>query len=146
MDYYSLLSEGEKGFVRMDYCVACWKKHASAQADTAPISSHWRSKVPFKKGPARLPEERKERALEILKEALTREGEDDRSEAFVLALYLARKKQLYLRKEMKKPDGQIIYLYEVAVTEEMLAVPKLKLSKLQIERVQAQIASILNFI
>ena len=139
MDYYSILDEDEEGnWSRQDFCAACWEKFARNEALNNTLS-HWKSKVPNKKA-SELPTDRSERAFVLLKEALARNAPEDREEAFVLALFLARNKKLALREEAKHSDGNIYNIYEALATEEMLAVPKLDLSTLQVEKVQQVIA------
>jgi len=129
MEYHSFLTEDEKGnLLRKDYCESCWKEAAGEGRVTS-----WSSKVPTKKGGKRLPIDRNERALELLKESLSKE---EAPEAFVLALFLARSRYAALRKEL--PEGTS--LYEVLATEEMLVVPRVKLSTLQIATIQARLA------
>jgi hypothetical protein len=132
MDYYSMLFEGEKGtFVRKDYCVACGKGLAKQEG----ILSAWKGVVPERKKEVQ-PLSRNEKALELLRAALEHEGEEERQEAFVLALYLARNRFLLARKDLS-PE---IALYEVAATEEMLAVRKVPLTTLAVSHVQQKLA------
>lgn len=139
MDYYSTLEEDESGnWSRRDFCPACWEKFACEEAFKNSWS-HWKSKVGIKKA-ADLPADRSERALILLKEALAKSAEEDKDEAFVLALFLARNKKLALREEVKHSDGSLYNIYEVIATEEMLAVPKLDLSQLQVAKVQQVLA------
>ncbi len=127
--YYSLVEEGEKGELeRRDYCEACWK---GVDKDGR---TYWKGRVPEKKERAKYADlSRDARALALLRDAL--KGESTQDEAFVLALYLQRQKKLLSRKVVKEQQ-----LYEVAGTEEMIAVPVIKLSSLQVETVQKQIA------
>jgi hypothetical protein len=87
-----------------------------------------------------MPQRRDERALCLLKEALTREGADDQAEAFVLALYLARKRLLILRQELVTEDHIPRLLYEIPAVEEMLCVRKLALDDSQAKKIQQTLA------
>ena len=116
--YYSILIEGseKEPYERRDYCPACW--HHISQGNT-PINalSAWKSKVPEKKGVSALPKQRDARALHLLKEAVTRDDSVAHGEAFVLALYLARRRRIFLRQELKHNETGSVNLYEAAETE-----------------------------
>ena len=134
--YYSLVKEEEKEkLLREDYCLACWEK-ASINKEALTV---WKGKVP-KKHEKKQPVDRNLKALELLKEALAKDTPDSHQEAFVLALYLVRFRQIVLRKELKNS----LSLYEVIETEEMLTVPKLKLTSAQTKDLQERIAKKLN--
>lgn len=141
MEYYSILKDdGEDGsYVRHDYCPTCWQQ-LHKQSATQTIRSSWKSHIPSKKEASELPKQRDERALLLLKEALLRQDSEAEAEAFMLALYLARRRRLFLRQEMEIKKGKRSSLFEVAETEEMLCVPKLSLSDLQIEKLQIELA------
>lgn len=141
MEIYSVLKEGqEEGiYERRDYCLACWDK-MSKQNDLQDLRSSWKSKIPLKKEASQLPKQRDARAMCLLKEALTRNCHDNHAEAFILALYLARKRIIYLRQELILEDGQLASVYEVAETEEMLCVRKIALSNLEVEKTQRELA------
>ncbi len=140
MEYYSTLETlQDSGLERKDYCVSCWDNAAHKELLNKSLS-HWKSKVQGKKDEHPLPQDRTERALELLRRALANVEETSHEEAFVLALYLARRRKLYLRQELQQANGEWISLYEVAATEEMLAVKKIALSSLQTEKVQTSLA------
>jgi hypothetical protein len=131
--YYSMLEEGD-GLQRKDYCSACWNQ---VRSDSNP-RAFWKSKVlPKVSSQKRQVVDFSRYAFILLKEALETGIEE---EAFVLALYLARKKQLFLRNEMERAPGERYSLYEVAETEEMLAVKKFDLTNFQADKVQDNLA------
>jgi hypothetical protein len=133
MEYYSLLNEDDAGkWVRRDFCLACWEKFADQKRD----ASYWKSKVPEEKKHPKTHADKNERALELLVTALQDPNTDTLGEAFILALYLARNKRLALRSQ-----DEDVMIYEVLATEELLAVPKLDLSSLQIEKIQETLSS-----
>lgn len=127
MEFISHLYEIEKGeVVRKDFCLAC------AATEKGVPRGLWKGKVPHPKE-KKLPLERNARALELLRRAL--EDGQVAPEAFVLALYLARARLIAARQEF---EGKI--LYEVLATEEMLAVPRVPLSQLEIAKIQTRLA------
>lgn len=136
--YFSALEEGpDRQVMRRDYCAACWEK-VSSKGHRA----FWKSKV-LLKGSGKKEEHKavdfSRYAFLLLKEALHTDTEESQEEAFVLALYLARKRQLILRNIMDR-GGELYDLYEVVATEEMLAVKKMDLSRLKTEKVQDNLA------
>jgi hypothetical protein len=140
MEFYSALVEGEEkgSYQRYDYCAPCWTQ-LDPQKQHPKLISSWKSKVPIKKLAEELPKQRDARVLVLLKEAILQNKHLD--EAFVLALYLARKRLIALRQEMTLPSGDPASLYEVLETEEMLCVPRLRLSGLQVEKIQQSLAA-----
>jgi len=135
--YYSVLTRGEEEgtYLRQDYCEPCWQQMELRHG------SSWRSIVPPTKSVSELPKQRDERALYLLKETLR---DLDRSgavaEAFVLALYLARRRRIVLRQEMAREGKLPLSIYEVIETEEMIGVPKMVLAELDVEKVQQELA------
>jgi hypothetical protein len=142
MELHSILTDAvdEGVYIRKDYCMSCWEK-ISPQIISEGVRSIWKSKVPAKKGISDLPKQRDARAMYLLKEALLRQGVDDFAEAFILAMYLARKRLIYFRQDLILEDGQKASIYEVAQTEEMLCVRKIELSSLQIAKIQSGLAA-----
>lgn len=148
MEYFSaLFFDGIGGeYLRRDYCSKCWDE-LQQQNEHERIASTWKSIVPPKKQESELPKQRDERALYLLREALASEAiKIDRhiqGEAFILALFLARRRKIHFRQELI--HEKVVYnLYEVADTEEMLSVPKLKLSDLPVESIQISLAKKFN--
>lgn len=141
MEFYSVLDEGdEKGqFQRFDYCPLCWSQ-LDVHAQHPKLISYWKSKVPAKKLADDLPKQRDARVLALLKAAV-QHGQAGHDEAFVLALYLARRRLIVLRQELTLPEGGAASLYEVVESEEMLCVPRMPLSELQVEKIQQSLAA-----
>lgn len=136
--YYSILVEENQEISRRDFCSSCWAKFESSK--TLPAEIYWKSKAIVQKKEKAKPQDRETRALEFLKEALHLNSAAAKSEAFILALFLARRRWLYLRQQIMQEDGQRLFLYEVAATEEMLAIPRIALSPADIQQVQKCIA------
>lgn len=126
-DYISVLSKNHE---RSDYCLSCFPGPKDLPGDTL---GFWKATIPEK---IERPTTKNERAMQLLHEALSEKKENL---AFVLALYLARKKVLKLRQELKDS-----FLYEVLETEEMLQIEKVDLSSLEVEEIQQNIANTLS--
>lgn len=114
----TLIKEGE--YSRDDFCLACWDK----ETDKGYIS--WKGEVP-RKTAVEKKVDRLEKAFDILKQNLESDDAADHKEAFLLALFLQRKKWLLARGEFRR-KGQEKLLFEVATTEEMMEVPKMALT------------------
>lgn len=140
-EYFSKLIEGEIPgiYLRHDFCRTCWETTEN-QSQSQQSTSSWKSIVPKTKSASDLPKKRDDRALYLLKEALNNLTLENTPEAFVLSLYLARRRLLALRHEMNQPPRGLLSIYEVLDTEEMLCVPKLALSDLQVEKLQLELA------
>lgn len=133
MEFISHLYEGDKGILfRKDFCM-----HCKSTENGVPVGL-WKGKVPHPKE-RKLPLERNARALELLHRALEESTNEAAEEAFVLALFLARGRLIVARQEL---EGRI--LYEVLATEEMLAVPRLALSNLEIAKIQNRLADLFS--
>ncbi|MCB1148978.1 MAG: hypothetical protein KDK48_02340, partial [Chlamydiia bacterium] len=65
--------------------------------------------------------------------------------AFLVALYLARKKKLLLRQEMVA-EGRTTYLYEVAETEEIIPIEVVEPSADDIENLQKILNDEIGFV
>lgn len=142
MEYYSILLPDEgKGYQRHDFCLACWESAAKDKFNTA-AKTAWKAKVASKKEVEDLSAKtRDEKAFYLLKQALQNTNDGDWAETFVLALYLARRRILYLRQEMPQDDGSTLCVYEVGATEEMLPIRRRSLTCINIEEIQSKIAA-----
>lgn len=143
MEYYSVLvAEDDKKYIRFDFCLKCWEGFGKNKFTSNKTS--WKAKVPSKKEFQDLSiKSRDEKAFYLLKKAL-QNGSTEWAETFVLALYLARRRILYLRKEIVQEDGSILCVYEDPTTEEMFAIQRKSLLGLNIEEIQTKIAEKLN--
>jgi len=132
----ALIKNEDESYQRQDYCLTCWKEIQNHLA-----SHSWKSAVPLKKEASELPKHRDDRAFYLLKEALSSPHHDQNiAEAFILALYLARRRLIYLRQEIHQEGKLPVNVYEVAETEEMLCVPKISISALEVEKIQVALA------
>lgn len=125
-DYYSLLKDSQ----RSDFCINCWK------ASENKGSCFWRSTIPGKKI---IPTgNRNEKAAALLKEL------EDSEEAvrWILALYLCRQKQLFLKQEFQK-EGKKYQVYETE-DGEAFAIRAMVLSSNQILEIQQKLAPLLR--
>ncbi|GAB4231233.1 MAG: hypothetical protein Tsb0021_09550 [Chlamydiales bacterium] len=132
MEYASVLKETENDhvFSRDDFCLNCWKEQSVEAA-----KSYWKAKVPQTKRNPQDPESHLEEVLDLLREEMTKRNDYSDKVAFVLSLYLTRKKYIILRQEMELA-GSEYYLYEVVSTEEMLNIKKCSLNLQEMQEIQ----------
>jgi hypothetical protein len=140
MEYYSILLPENEGYQRCDFCSSCWEKSAKEKFSSSSVKTAWKAKVAAKKEVEDLSTKtRDEKAIYLLKEGL-QNPENDWAETFILALYLARRRILYLRQEIHQEDGSTLCIYEVASTEEMLPIRRQSLIGINFEEIQTKIA------
>ncbi len=138
-EVFSVISQGDEAFLRDDYCSDCWKTIQNDELINQAIT-HWRSITPEKKEQKELFLDRDQKALHMLKEMASSEAEEEQHQAYILALYLARRRQIYQRKEFQNEEGEWAVLYEVAGSHEIIPVRRFEFSELGIEGLQRSIA------
>ena len=142
MEYYSLLLDGEQIPERLDFCSACWHKH-SYKDNIDSTHMYWQSRIENSKAASPSSAQTKRaKALNLLKEMLVK-PDCAEAEIFVLALFLARGRQISLRREFKEKDS-IYLLYEVPQEDVFLTVKKIDVSHVEILSIQQSISKKLN--
>lgn len=140
-EYHSVLFEqGEEEFAREDFCPECWVK-VNETEKMKQACTHWKSTVPIKPSEDESSKNRIEKALELLKAGI--EGEDHEKN-LILAMFLQRKKIIILRQELTREDGSQYLLYEVNGTEEMIPVPKVSITNINVAQIQNEILKSFN--
>ncbi len=133
--YHSTLKEEERGVIqRQDFCPLCWNPHDHAG------SLFWQGKTPRSAAVIVNDAERCARALELLRQYASSNDVLERSQAYVLALYLERRKHAAMRKELWEGTHLAALLYEVLESGEMIAVPRVPSDQLDIAKVQELVA------
>ncbi|CCB85849.1 putative uncharacterized protein [Parachlamydia acanthamoebae UV-7] len=139
MEYCSVLVEtAEMGeFQRKDYCLSCWEREGKISDDNA---AYWKAKVPKHplKGATPLITY-EEKAMELFKAAAKTSGEEE--EAFILALWLIRKRKLVLRHCFHEKNGQEVNLYEDPLSEETFPIRKVHLEKEKVLDLQSKLSN-----
>lgn len=123
-EYFSFLVMGEKGWQRQDDCPMCWKKLKEKRKEEG---VEWKGKIPRKEIKKGTPDER---ANTLFQELCKEQDSDNQKLAYVLALYLERKKQLALRGSLKNK-----LCFEHQETGEGYAIEKLSLGKEELDQI-----------
>ncbi|MCB1113632.1 MAG: hypothetical protein KDK62_02635 [Chlamydiia bacterium] len=117
--YFSRLIPLKEGrYEREDFCEACWKEESPS-----PGSISWKGEVPKKTAKDKR-EDKIEGWFELLEQLLESTEEQSQKQAYLLALFLKRKRALAERGML---EGN--HLFEVIETEEAILVPKVKLTR-----------------
>lgn len=135
MDYYSLLVEQEnKQIFRQDFCCACWDASFKERQD-ALGQGYWKSRIEAKKETDRSHLSKRVAKAYSLLETVLQQPKGQEAKIFILALFLARAKQLILRREWKE-DRQRYYLYEMAGEEKLLTIKHMDISPREIAQLE----------
>ncbi|HAL93111.1 MAG TPA: hypothetical protein DCM68_08835 [Verrucomicrobia bacterium] len=128
------------GYLREDYCPACWP--ARSMVDGAEVSA-WSAKwlAPEKKASEPL---KKETAESLLRELMETEDPSKRNVIFILAVMLERRRILVEKEVQTQPDGLKIRVYEHKQTGESFVVPDPQLRLKEIESVQMEVMELLG--
>ncbi|MDR4508903.1 MAG: hypothetical protein MRJ65_11840 [Candidatus Brocadiaceae bacterium] len=103
-EYYSALFDDGNGFIRKDYCVACWK------SDEERIFSFWKTKIPKKDKPVQ-----KIINVEMFYDMFMKLQDQNetyqKNLRYVLALFLMRKRMFKLKSLKKQDEKEFMVLY-----------------------------------
>ena len=136
----SRLRFAEEGYVREDFCAACWPGRApGAEAEVSAWNAQWHA--PAQKAPEAL---RKETAESLLRELMETDDPEKRSVIFILAVMLERRRILVEKEVQLQPDGVKIRVYEHKQTGESFVVPDPQLRLGEIEAVQRDVMALLG--
>lgn len=136
MEYYSLLLDREdQSCSRQDFCTKCWLE---TNGEIAKGEGFWKSRIEIQES-KKTPQPRIERALTLLKELMNHQ-EKNESELFVLSLFLAHARRLFLRREFEE-HGASYALYEIGHQDEFVTIKKVALTDLEIGTLQSALAN-----
>ncbi len=135
----SRLRFAAEGYVREDFCAACWPARATA-GEVSVWSAAWNAPAP--KAPEPL---KKETAESLLRELMETDDPAKRNVIFILAVMLERRRIL-VEKEVQMPagTGTKIRVYEHKQTGESFVVPDPQLRLREIETVQREVMELLG--
>jgi hypothetical protein len=136
----SRLRFAPEGYVREDYCPACWAARGAALGtELSAWSAVWRAPAP--KAPEPL---KKETAESLLRELMETDDPARRNVIFILAVMLERRRILAEKEVQMQPDGCKVRVYEHKQTGESFVVPDPQLRLREIEVVQREVMDLLG--
>ncbi len=135
-EYYSLLVQEDNTYTRRDYSTAGWEEYRQS-SEWDKEATFWKARIPARHDKVKDSKELGQRALELLRTAL---DENADAEAFVLALYLVRLKML-IQRQQAEHEGKPSIFYELLETSEILIVPEVPLTNLEVTTLQTTIAA-----
>lgn len=143
LDYCSALFENQQGsgFYRQDYCLKCWEIFTK-DPSFLEIKSHWKAKMPAKKEQTKVPAGHYAKIIDVLQLLMTLDTPEAFSQAYLLTLYLVRKRQLTFRQEIQI-QGKPSVIYEVNATQQILCIKKIDPKTLEKHVFKSQLAEIL---
>ena len=123
---YSLLTFGQEGYVRGDYCEPCWEESVKA----GPSFSSWKGIYKSPPPPAEEPL-KKETAESLLRRLIQDDDKSKKNVIYILAIMLERKRILAER-DARLQEGIMVHVYEHKKTGETFVIvdPGLKLDQL----------------
>jgi hypothetical protein len=135
-------AEEEGKYLRDDLCHSCWEKQSLEPAQS-PWLSVWRTRIPdeIHTSKKEMAQALQERALDLLHHYL--EEPPQITLAYLLALYLERRKQLLRIKRLKEGHDHKSLLFEVRSSGEMIEVPRLEVIN-ERERLQEELLRALS--
>lgn len=134
----SRLRFSAEGYVREDFCAACWPGRA-ADGEVSAWASRWRAPAP--KAPEPL---KKETAESLLRELMETDDPSKGNVIFILAVMLERRRILAEKEVQLQPDGRKIRVYEHKQTGESFVVSDPQLRLKEIESVQREVMDLLG--
>lgn len=140
--YSNLLFENES-FIRQDYCKNCWSK-LTEQQKNMPSLTQWKSIFLKKEDDKNIFLNREQKILSLFKDKAANDSIESQQEAYILALYLLRKKIIFCRKEFSNENNELFFLLEIAETEEHIIIKKFLNHDLNIQLLQKKIALVLK--
>lgn len=137
--YISILSLGEAGYERNDFCPDCWAK----RDDNLAVLSCWRGLFKVPEPPPAEPV--KKETAEALLRRMIEDGDDSRLNAmFILAVMLERRRILIEREVKQQPDGARLRVYEHRAKGDTFVIRDPMLRMDQLQDVQREVLAMLE--
>jgi hypothetical protein len=142
--YHTLLLDLKHEVQRRDVCEPCWKHgHNEGAGDRKGFISHWQGV--YEAPPAAPPEAiQKENAETLLRKIMELNEPKHVAVSYILAVMLERKRILKIKEQFKR-EGQRIFVYEQPRTGDLFTIPDPDLQLNQLEQVQRDVASLLEY-
>lgn len=128
-----------EGYLREDYCRACWPNRPDPAAGLSDWSAVWHAPAPPPPEPLK-----KETAESLLRELMETDQTDQRNAIFILAVMLERRRILVEKDIQTLPDGTRVRIYEHKKTGESFVIPDPQLKLAEIATVELEVMSLLG--
>ena len=128
-----------EGYLREDYCRACWPARPDPAAGLSDWSAVWHAPAPPPPEPLK-----KETAESLLRELMETDQTDQRNAIFILAVMLERRRILVEKDIQTLPDGTKIRIYEHKKTGESFVIPDPQLKLAEIAAVELDVMQLLG--
>ena len=128
-----------EGYLREDYCRACWPVRPDPDTTLSDWSAIWHAPAPPPPEPLK-----KETAESLLRELMETDQTDRRNAIFILAVMLERRRILVEKDIQTLPDGTKIRIYEHKKTGESFVIPDPQLKLAEIAAVQDDVMHLLG--
>ncbi len=142
--YHTLLFDEKHELKRLDVCDACWNTQFSQGAnDRKGFISYWHGV--YQAPPATPPDPiKKENAESLLRKLIELNDPQYAAPTYILAVMLERKRLLKVKEQIKREDGQRIFVYEQPKTGDIFTIPDPNLQMNQLQQVQHDVAHLLE--
>jgi len=135
-EYFSEIYDSEGGFLRKDFCVACWKGPEEKGY------SFWKTRIaPKEQKPKRFID------LDVIFDFFEKLADSDEREKetfrYILALVLMRKRRLKFEGTSREADAEVLILREAA-TKNIFHVKNPELNEGELEAITGKVGQILN--
>jgi hypothetical protein len=128
-----------EGYLREDYCRACWPNRPDPGSGLSDWSAVWHAPAPPPPEPLK-----KETAESLLRELMETDQTDQRNAIFILAVMLERRRILVEKDIQTLPDGTRVRIYEHKKTGESFVIPDPQLKLAEIATVELEVMSLLG--
>lgn len=128
-----------EGYLREDYCRACWPARPDPASGLSDWSAVWHAPAPPPPEPLK-----KETAESLLRELMETDQTDQRNAIFILAVMLERRRILVEKDIQTLPDGTKIRIYEHKKTGESFVIPDPQLKLAEIAAVELDVMQLLG--
>ncbi|MDB6033121.1 MAG: hypothetical protein JWM16_3459 [Verrucomicrobiales bacterium] len=142
--YHTLLFDQKEGFNRLDICESCWQaQYSQGGSDRKGFVSYWHGV--YHAAPAAPPDAiQKENAESLLRKLIELNDPQHCAATYILAVMLERKRILKVKDQLKRDNGQRIFVYEQPKTGDIFTIPDPNLQLNQLQQVQHDVAHLLE--
>jgi hypothetical protein len=142
--YHTLLFDEKQEMKRLDICETCWQAQFSQGGNERKgFISYWQG-VYHAPPPAPPEPIQKENAETLLRKLIELNDPQYAAPTYILAVMLERKRMLKVKDQIKRENGQRIFVYEHPKTGDVFTIPDPDLQLNQLQQVQHDVAHLLE--